>query len=67
MRVIFTSIVGTVHFTPLLPSAKEFQEPSHDVRFAARDGLEQEITDTDFRYVSVGRPRIAMTFRGRLN
>jgi len=39
MRILFTSINGTGHLTPLLPYAQAFQRSGHDVLVAAADGL----------------------------
>ena len=56
MRIIFTSIVGTGHFTPLLPYATEMQRRGHEVRFAAPEELAPKIAAVGLTHVPVGRP-----------
>lgn len=56
MRILFTSIVGTGHITPLLPYAKEMLRQGHEVRVAAPGELAEKIARAGLAHVPTVRP-----------
>jgi UDP:flavonoid glycosyltransferase YjiC (YdhE family) len=55
MRILFTSILATGHFTPLIPFATALKRRGHDVRVAAPPDLAQ-VAAVGLVHAPVGRP-----------
>ena len=54
MRVLFTTLVGSGHFHPLVPAAKAVQAAGHAVRFATAPSFHPSIDGSGFEAVAAG-------------
>lgn len=56
LRILFASTRGTGHFSPLLPYAKELSRRGHQVAFAARVELADQIASGGFTHFALVGP-----------
>jgi UDP:flavonoid glycosyltransferase YjiC (YdhE family) len=54
MRILFTTIPGTGHFNPVVPTAKALQARGHEVTFAASEAFTPSIETAGFKNIPAG-------------
>lgn len=54
MRVLFTTLMGTGHFHPLVPLAKALQNAGHEVGFTAPPASRELVEHSGFRFFPAG-------------
>lgn len=56
MRILFTTLNIGSHFRPLLPFANGLKARGHEIRFAALEGLSEEIGGQGFDHLVLDGP-----------
>ena len=54
MRILFTTIPGSGHFNPIVPTAKALQARGHEVTFAASEAFTSSIETAGFKNIPAG-------------
>ncbi len=54
MRILFTTLLGTGHFHPLVPLARALQQAGHEVAFAAPAASRELAEHSGFRFFAAG-------------
>jgi len=54
MRVLFTTVAGTGHFHPLVPTARALQQAGHEVAFAVAASFAPTVEASGFRVLPAG-------------
>ncbi|ATB32833.1 glycosyltransferase [Melittangium boletus] len=57
MRILFTTLLGSGHFHPLVPVARALQQAGHEVALATSEQLRKQVESQGFRFFRAGGER----------